>query len=196
MHLGTRLIVLAILFPISSVLAQSAPPSRGGGGSGGGPIGGASHGGGGPVDPLILKPRIIDGIRDKLAASQDEWSKLEPKIEKVLDVKRNASTGAGMTMGSPVMVKGTPPKGVGDAMTFRMHGGGGTMIDTAPGRAMQEIRTALEKNASDDEIKRTIAVMRKARDEARSALEAAQKELRAACTPRQEAILITLGQLD
>ena len=141
--------------------------------------------GAGAVDPAQFRQKMLDTIKDKLEATDEQWEALSPKIEKVLDAKRNAGTGAGMSWSSA-----TPG---GRAMTST----GGGNVETAPGKAMQEVRAAIDdKDTPAEEITKKLAVMREARDKARAELDAAQKELKAACTPRQEAILVTLGQLE
>ena len=126
---------------------------------------------------------MLDAIKDQLQASDKEWEALSPKIEKVMDARRNTATGAGMSWSSSN----------GAAPVFRA----GNTPDTPPGKAMQQVKTAIEdKDISNDEILKKLAAMREAREKARAELAAAQKELKEACTPRQEAILVTLGQLD
>ena len=149
------------------------------------PAGGGMRAGAGPVDPAQFRQKQLDNIREKLGATDEEWNALSPKVEKVVDAKREASTGAGMSFGSAV----------GRGAVFRSTGG--SDIGTVPGKAMQELRASLEqKEASDDEIKKKLTAMREAREKARADLAAVQKELQQSCTPRQEATLVTLGILE
>jgi hypothetical protein len=70
-------------------------------------------------------------------------------------------------------------------------------VDTAPGRAMQDVRDAVaDEKASKEQLTAKIAAVRKARQKARADYEAAQRELADAVTPRQLAVLMTLGVVE
>ena len=200
-------IVLAVFVTVS--LGAAPPPSPAGGAtSGGGGMTGYSGGMG--SDPLRFKGLVKEGIREKLAAGDEEWKGLWPKIEKVMEAQRNARTGAGMSFSSERMVRGTLPPaaiaGGGPAPRGQTGGGssggsssasgGAANVDTPAGRAMQQIRASLEQAAGDAELLEKVAAMRAARDASRADLVAAQKELHDACSLRQEAVLLTLGLLD
>jgi len=202
------------------VRAQAAPaPAPAGAPKPGGGVGYSSGMG---SDPLRFRQLTMDGIREKVAVGDEEWKTLEAKIEKVLEAQRNARTGAGMAFSSGTMVKGTPPPGAsGLPERFKNAGGGSSgggrsgsglsasgnagssgsgagigTVDTPAGRAMQAIRAALDAASTDAELLAKLATMRAARDAARAELAAAQKELHDACTPRQEAVLVTFGVLE
>jgi hypothetical protein len=62
---------------------------------------------------------------------------------------------------------------------------------------MEQVRAALDRPAaSDADLVANLAAMRAARDVARAELAVAQKELHDACSPRQEAVVVTLGLLE
>jgi hypothetical protein len=156
------------------------------------------------ADPLRVRQLTMNGIREKLAAGDEQWKRLGPLIEKVLEKQREARTGAGIAVSSPPMVRGTPPPppGVG-AQQWQSGGGnvsrsgaGMAMVDTPTGRAMQEIRAALDQVVSDAELLAKVATMRAARDAARAEVVAAQKELKELCGARAEAVLVTMGVLE
>jgi len=186
-------------------LGASATPPAGGQSSGGG--GRTGYSGGPGSDPLRFRQLTMNGVREKLGVDEEQWKSLWPKIEKVMEAQQNARTGAGMSFTSGTMVKGTPPanSAVGGAGQRGQSGGGGpgpgapgsvANVDTPAGRAMQMIRAALEQAAGEEELLERVAAMRVARDAARAELVAAQKELHDACTPRQEAVLLTMGLLE
>jgi hypothetical protein len=59
---------------------------------------------------------------------------------------------------------------------------------------MQELRDkAADENASKEELAARMAAVRKSKQKARAAYETAQQELAEAATPRQLAVLMTLG---
>ena len=69
--------------------------------------------------------------------------------------------------------------------------------DTFAGKAMQNVRDAVaDKDASDEALATKMAAVREARKKARAEYEAAEKELIAAVTPRQQAVLMTLGVVE
>jgi Spy/CpxP family protein refolding chaperone len=174
--------ILVLGFITALAVAQAAPPA-GGAGKGGQP--GAGQAGAGPGNPAQFQQQMLDMIKEKLEATDEEWSALSPKIDKVMEAQRNARTGAGMTV----------TRNSANGQSARSTGGGN--VNTPPGKAMQEVRTTLDdKDASPEEITRKLAAMREARDKARADLADTQKALKEKLTPRQEAVLVTLGILD
>ena len=169
-------VAVALLSP-AFIFAQPAPPNRP-------PGGGGQAGHAGPIDPARMKQAIYDAIRKQLDATDEQWDAIQPKLEKVREAQANARSGAGMgvgqTQGGGVARVQMPPD-----------------IDTPLGHAMSDLRTALEdKDISSDELVKKMTAVREAREKAREQLKKAQEELKATLTPRQEAVLMTLGQID
>ena len=159
--------------------AQPNPPAQiPGAGPGGVKVG---------IDPAQFRQQQIDLIKQSLQPTDEQWNTLLPKIEKVLEAQRNIRSGAGMSF-STNMNRG---------QITRTSGGGNATVDTATGKALQEIRDALTEEAtSDADILKKLAALREEKAKAKAQVVEAQQELKAACTPRQEAVLVTLGQLD
>src|SRR5689334_16497116 len=44
-------------------------------------------------DPAAFRERMMNGIKERMAATDDEWKVLQPKIEKVMTAQRNARGG-------------------------------------------------------------------------------------------------------
>ena len=169
-------LVVLLLTP-ALVWAQPAPAGQGGGQRRVGGTGGVGFNGKSPGDQLAA-------IRGLMDASDDEWKAISPKIEKVIQAKREMSTGAGMNWTSS-----NNAKPVFQASTAR--------VDTAPGRAMQDVRDAVaDEKASKEELTGKIAAVRKARQKARADYEAAQEALAEIATPRQLGVLMTLGVVE
>src|SRR5207249_4961862 len=127
---------------------------------------------------------MLEAIKGQMEASDEEWEKISPKIEKLLDAKHNLSTGAGMSWSSQN----------GAAAVFKPSNAN---VDTPAGKAMQEVRAALEdKETPADEITRKLAALQEAIEKARAELATARQELKDALTPRQLAILATLGVME
>jgi multidrug efflux pump subunit AcrB len=135
----------------------------------------------GQFDPAQFRERMMNNVKERLGASDDEWKVLEPKVEKVMTAQRDARGG-----------------GFGGFGGGRRGGGNADQQPTTEtGKASQELRTALEnKDTPADEIAKKLAAFREARDKGRAQLQAAQKELKEILTQRQEAVLVNMGMLE
>jgi hypothetical protein len=165
-----------------------APQQQGGGGGGGG---------GGQQD---WRQRMAQRMQEQLGVNQEEWSALQPKIEKVQTLSMQSRFG-GRSFG-----RGGPGGGQGGGGD-RQGGGGGNrgqrgggfpdMANTPVGIAAQDLQTLLEnKDANADQIKAKLEALRAARAKVKEELTAAQKDLRELLTVRQEAVLVEMGLLD
>jgi len=126
----------------------------------------------------------VAAIRSLMDASDEEWKAISPKIQKVIQAKHEMSTGAGMNW-----TASNNAKPVFQASTTR--------VDTAAGRAMQDVRDAVaDEKASKEELTAKMAAVRKARQKARADYEAAQQALADVVTPQQLAVLMTLGVVE
>lgn len=140
----------------------------------------------GGAAPAEMRQRWMDNIREQLGANEEEWKALQPKVEKVTTARRDA-------MGD-----------VGGFAAFRPEGRrgargreAGDRSESEVAKARRELRATLaQQDASSEEITAKLKAFREARDKARAELAAAQKELKEACTPRQEAVLVTMGILE
>jgi hypothetical protein len=199
MRLSIYSVILSVFLAYPVFAVAGAPPAGAGAQPSGGGGGDRGHFGGSGADPLRFRQLAMTTIRAKLAIDDDEqWKSLWPKIEKVLRAQRNARTGASMSMSSGVMVKGTPPPNVVIPSQPPASAAGAANADASPPqRAMEQVRAALDAPAtSDADLVEKLTAMRAARDAARAELAAAQKELHAACSTRQEAVFVTLGLLE
>jgi hypothetical protein len=69
--------------------------------------------------------------------------------------------------------------------------------DSAVAKAQAELRAVLDnKDSKPEEIKAKLTALRTAREQAKTALAAAQKDLKDLLTQRQEAVLVNMGYLD
>ena len=164
---------LAVLAPASSSFAQERQ-NRGGDG---GPGGGFEQ----------FRERMMNDLKERLAASPEEWQVLQPKIEKV-SAARMAMVSRGMF--------GRSSRGGGDRDRGSDRGG-----DRGPSSrvatASRELDSALEnKDTPADQIAAKLAALREARAKAKAELESAQKDLKEVLTPRQEAVLVANGMLE
>lgn len=183
------LMLCMVLMLSASVMAQA----QGGGGAGaggggfagpggaGGPGGGGRGGrGGGGVEAQL------EQIHVALAATDEEWTVLQPKVSAVLAAQQEANSGRG-------------GRGGGGGRGGRGGGGPNGAAQTpesAVARAMQALRDALANAASNNDlINQRMLALREARARADASLVTAQKTLKELLTPRQEATMVTLGYL-
>jgi Spy/CpxP family protein refolding chaperone len=152
-----------------------APPAR--------PAQGGARGGDG-IAPGQFQQEIMDLVRQKLEATDEQWKSIEPRLVKVREAQSQLRSGAGMGIG----------RGAG-AGAARIQAA--PDVDTPLGHAVSDLRAALEdKDVATDDLVKKMAAVREAREKAREEVRKAQEELKATLTPRQEAMLMTLGQLD
>jgi hypothetical protein len=114
-HLLTSLAALLLLSATTSFAQQDAGP--GGQGQGGPPP---------DFNPQAMRQRMMDRMRDRLGATDEEWKVLSPKIEKVMTTQRDLRGGGGPGgpggPGGGGFGGGPPPQGQGGP---RGDGGGG-----------------------------------------------------------------------
>lgn len=156
-------------------------------------------------DPERMRQMFNERIKERLSATDEEWQVLQPCLTKVMELRRNASTGSmRMLFGR----RGRRGGRRGERGRGGQPGGEARPAEARrpqrPEREPSELRqkaTALsetleKKDASAEEIKAKLAALRKARDAARVELAKARKELREIVTQRQEAMLVLMGLLD
>lgn len=171
--------------------------------------GGGGGGGRGQRDPAQMQQRMeqfrqqaADRMKTTLGVTDEEWKVLQPKIDAVQTAARDLRSGAMGAMGAM--------GGMGGMFGGR-RGGGAPGADANapaapqpdPNRPQSDIQkkmTALQtvlanKEAKPEEIKTALAAVREARATAQAKLDAAEKELRAIVTVRQEGLLFTMNVL-
>jgi Spy/CpxP family protein refolding chaperone len=169
-------VVAGALLAPAFTFGQAANPNRP-------PNGGGQSGHAGQVDPAKFEQAIYDAIKEKLDVTEAEWDAIQPKLETVRQAQANTRSGAGM--------------GIASAQGGVARAQSGANVDTPLGHAMSDLRTALdEKDASVEDLVKKMAAVREAREKAREELKKAEEDLKTSITPRQQAILITLGQLE
>jgi Spy/CpxP family protein refolding chaperone len=177
-----------------TVLTAGMAFAQAGGGAGTGG-GGGGFGGGGRQN---MMDRMMNNIKEQLGVTDDEWTVLQPKVQKVMDLSRDLRAGGLAAMfGGGRGGRGGRGGGAG--------GGGDTAAPTAPpAQPTSEIadkttalRTTLDnKDADPKDIAQKLAALRDARERTKADLIKAQGELKELLTPRQEAQLVMMGLLD
>ncbi len=177
----------------------SLAQTGGGGGQGGGRRGGQGGGPGGNFDPAQMRQRMMERMKEQLGADDAAWKVLEPRLVKVMELNRQASSGRGGAFGMMFGRggRGGPGGDQGGPQGDRRGPGGPMGEQTALDKAVAQLRTTLEnQSATAEEIKTQLTNVRQTREKARQELAVAQQDLKKILTVRQEAILVSMGQLD
>jgi len=185
-------LVLILVVLATQSFSQDDPPQRGRRGGQGGPAQGQMAEPGqrnrmANRDPeemrKMMMERMTERVKRALNPTEEEWTKIQPALEKVLTL-RQETEGMG-PMGR--MGRGRGP----------MAGGpeGADQPQSKIEKARMELRTALDETDK-DAVKTKLEAFRTARDEADKELAAAKKELKGTVTLPQEAELVLMGYLD
>jgi hypothetical protein len=143
----------------------------------------------GNFDPEQFRQRMMERYRERLEVkSDDEWKIIEPRINAVLEARREVGVGGFGGFG-----RGRGQRAGGDAEGGRQGRRGG--FGPEPSAEQQALERAIESNASSEELKAKLAEFRKARKEKEAKLEKAQAELQAVLSVKQEANAVLMGLL-
>ncbi len=140
--------------------------------------GGTARGG----DLTQMRKALAEQMKKDLGVSDEEFTAMQPRIEKVQNL-RNEMLASTMTLmyGNMMRMPTTQP----DAKVSDLQ------------EKTQALRKVVDnKDSKSQEIRDALAAYRDARAKARAEQEKAQKELKEILTPRQEAILVMKGLLE
>jgi len=169
----------ALFLGVGTVSAQNDNGGNGGGQGGGGR---------GNFDPAQFQQRIMDNIKDQLGFTNDtDWSAVQPLVQKVMDAQRDAR-GAGM---GRMFGRGNRGGG-GD------QGGGNNrrgFFGGTPSPEAEALQKAIDDNAPAGQIKDLLAKYQASQKDKQAKLAAAQDNLRAVLSVKQEAQATLLGLL-
>jgi hypothetical protein len=179
---------------VLAALAITIPVTWAGGG-GGGP-GGVGFGGG---VGGFTRVSTIETIHQQVGFTDDEWSVIQPKLQKVLDAQTSLRV-------TTIARGGFGGGGMGGIGGVGGMGGGGAgppagAASTTPVEpvqlAQQELAAALQvQGTANDLILARLKALRDARAKAKEKLTQAQDDLKKVLTIRQEAMLVNLGYLE
>jgi hypothetical protein len=190
--IGVAACVVALVVGGLSIAQQA-----GGGGQGGGRQRGQGGGQGGGMrgDPAQFRQMMMTNLKERLGADDQAWKVMEPRLQKVMEF--NQQTRAGQMRGMFGGRGGRGGQGGNDAAPQERRGSGPNGEQTAMDKAMAQLQTTLDnQSASSDDIKKALTAVRAEREKAQSQLAAAQEDLKKILTPRQEAVLVSMGQLN
>jgi hypothetical protein len=164
---------------VCGACTASAQDNNGGGG-----------GGGRNFDPAQMQQRMMDRVRDQLNFTNDtDWSAVQPLVQKVMDARRDVGFGGAMRMFGG---RNRGGQNGGEQNGGRRFGG---MFGT-PSPEAQALQSAIDNNAPDAQIKDLLAKYKASQQAKQEKLKAAQENLRAVLTVKQEATATLLGLLD
>jgi hypothetical protein len=175
-------LAMPVLAQTDTATTQPAAPAQGGNGN---------NGGRRNFDPAQMRQRMLDTLKDRLGATDDEFAAIQPKLEKVMQLQRDVNGGGMRALFGGGRRRGGENGGTTPAATP----GGAT--PSAVQAASTDLQTTLDnKDAKPDEIKAKLDAFRDAKSKAKDDLTAAQKDLESVLTQRQEAMLVMMGLLN
>ncbi len=176
-----RIITLGAMAATLAISSTSLIAQNNGGGGGGGR---------GNFDPAQMQQRMMDRYQEQLGFTNDtEWDAVKPLVQKVMDARRDVGFG-----GMGRMFGGGRNRGGnnGDQANNRPRGGPGGMFGQ-PSPEQEALQKALDDNAPAAQIKDLLAKYKASQKAKQAKLEAAQEELKAVLTTKQEAEATLLG---
>ncbi len=182
---------------VTSLLAQDNGGGPGGPGGPGGGQGGGGQGGWqggsrrGNFDPAQMQQRMLERVQEELGFTNDtDWDAVKPLVQKVMDARREVGFG-----GMGRMFGGNRNRGGnnGDQANNRQRAGG-MFGQTSP--EQDALQKAIDDNAPSAQIKDLLAKYKASQQAKQTKLEAAQADLRAVLTTKQEAQATLLGLLN
>jgi opacity protein-like surface antigen len=184
-----QLLVAASAFILMAAVSSSALAQAQGGGQQRGQ--GRQRGQGGNFDPAQARERMMNALKERLGATDDEWKVLQPKIEKVMTAQRDSRGGGFGGRGN----FGGRNRGNNNGQDQAQQNNNRPQSEVS--KAAADLRAAIEdKSTPAEEINKKLAALREAREKARAELQAAQKELKEVLSARQEAVLVSSGMLE
>ncbi len=187
------LVLMALVWG-GMALAQRAGGPQGRGGEGQQRGGRQSERGG--FDRDRMRQMMMQRMQEMLGATDEEWTVIGPRLEKVMELSREARGGfRGRMFGG---TRRRPGGDEGRDDDRRRPGQENEEEDqTAVEKAAEALQQTLsEEGAAPATVKARLTEYRRAREQARQALAKAQAELRSVLTMRQEAQLVLMGQID
>jgi hypothetical protein len=183
---------VALICGATAVSAQDNNGGGGAGGNGGGGPGGGGFGGrgGAGMDPAQFQQRMMDRIRDQLNFTNDaDWGAVQQLVQKVSDAQRDVR--AGQMQGMRMMFR-RPGQNNDDNQRRQRFGG----FMGQPSPEYTALQDAVDNNAPDGQIKDLLARYNASQKAKEDKLKAAQDNLRAVLSVKQEASATLIGLLN
>ena len=183
----------------TSLIAQNNGGGNGGGNGGnGGGFGGQGRNrqggqggqqGGGNFDPAAMQQRMLDRVQGELGFTNDtDWDAVKPLVQKVMDARMAVGTGGmGRMFGGGRNRGGQGGQAGQPAGNTRPNPFGQTSPE------QDALQKALDDDAPASQIKDLLAKYKASQKAKQAKLEAAQADLKAVLTTKQEAQAVLLG---
>jgi hypothetical protein len=134
-------------------------------------------------DPEQMRRRMMERYRDRLGASEEEWTVLGPRLQEVMEL--SSQTRGGMFRRRFGGRRGAPEREQTEANLNPVR------------KASRELQKVVEAEQPDAAvIKEKLTALRQAREGVKAKLEQAQERLREVITVKQEAQLVLMDVLD
>jgi hypothetical protein len=164
----------------------------------GGGYGGRNGGGGGGgfrrFDPTQMQKDFMDFSRNYMNfTNDDEWSAVQPLVQKVLDARRDTMSTMGNGFRKMMEARHNDQNG-GDQNGGRRRGGG--MFGGTPSPEYTALENAVDNNAPSAQVQDLLAKYQAAEKVKQNKLKQAEDSLRQVLTPKQEAAATVIGLLD
>jgi hypothetical protein len=172
----------ALVLGASTAFAQNDNGGNGGGQGGGGR---------GNFDPAQMQQRIMERYQEQLGFTNDtEWDAVKPLVQKVMDAQRDARSGQLRGLFGGGRNRGGNN---GEQGNNRPRGGG---MFGQPSPEAEALQKALDDNAPAAQIKDLLAKYKASQKAKQAKLEAAQADLKAVLTTKQEAQATLMGLVE
>ncbi|MCM8768131.1 MAG: hypothetical protein NC911_00365 [Candidatus Omnitrophica bacterium] len=136
-------------------------------------------------NPEQMRQRWMENIKERLQPSDEEWKVIQPRLEKVMTLSRQATA---MRMMGPWWSGERPGTPSGQTASQEM---------SPVQKAASELESVLaNKESKPAEINAKLTALRETRQKAKKELSEAQAALKEILTPRQEAQLVLMGLLE
>jgi hypothetical protein len=177
---------MGVILLVIAGLVWAQPPQGGqqGGRQRGGQQGGRQRGN---FDPAQMQQRMADMMKERLEATDDEWKIIGPRLTKVMTLSMQSRGGGRGMMG---MMGGRGGRPGGD------RGGNQDRQLTGVALAADNLRKAVDANASAEQLKAKLTALRKAREKSKAELAKAQLALKQVLSLKQECLLVIMGTLE
>jgi hypothetical protein len=178
-------IATTLALSVGTLFAQDNGNTTNGGQNGGGQRRNRTGGGpgGGNFDPAQFQQQMMDRVREQLNFTNDtDWEAVQPLVQKVMDARREVGNG-----GMGRMFGGRNRGGQNGG-----PGGRGGMFGQ-PSPEQEALQKALDDDAPAGQVKDLLAKYKASQKAKQTKLEAAQADLKAVLTSKQEAQAYLLG---
>ncbi len=180
-------VAITLVVNVSSGLAQDNNNNDGGGQNGQN-----RQRGGGNFDPAQMQQRMMERVQEQLGFTNDtEWSAVKPLVQKVMDARIAVSSGTMGRMFTGGRNRGATNSAAGDQTGNRNRSRTSMFGQASP--EQEALQKAIDDNAPAAQIKDLLAKYKAAQKVKQAKLEAAQADLKAVLTTKQEAQAYLLG---